>query len=63
MGMGGTNRKLMEWAERENMGEGLEEEEAEEVVTGLMRKWAWLNGVRALWPLMGGLVGLGAVLP
>ncbi|PYI03696.1 DUF1772-domain-containing protein [Aspergillus sclerotiicarbonarius CBS 121057] len=58
--MKGTNDRLMGWAEK-GVGKGVEE--GEEEVVGLLKKWAWLNGIRALWPLVGGVLGLVAVLP
>ncbi|RAK95500.1 DUF1772 domain-containing protein [Aspergillus ibericus CBS 121593] len=59
--MKGTNDRLKGWAGR-GVVEGKNGGEEEEVV-GLLRRWAVLNGVRALWPLIGGIVGLVAGLP
>lgn len=56
--MMGTNRKLIEIAEsavqREKVGRG--------EVAGLLARWAWMNAVRGLLALGGGLAGLWAVM-
>ena len=39
-----------------------QEKASEEEVVGLLRRWAWLNVVRGMLPLVGGLSGVWAVL-
>lgn len=73
--MGATNSLLEAHATREDasMAEGKEgmamsEQEMakrareDEEALGLLTRWAWLNGVKALFPMLGGVVGLYAVV-
>lgn len=73
--MGATNRLLeahatREDASREEGKEGMAMSEQEmakraredEEALGLLSRWAWLNGVKALFPILGGVVGLYAVV-
>ncbi|RAL16071.1 DUF1772 domain-containing protein [Aspergillus homomorphus CBS 101889] len=50
-----TNDRLTQWARHES--EWTADADAE--VEGLLWKWTWLNAARSLFPLLGGLVGLG----
>jgi hypothetical protein len=53
-----TNLRLIEISES-----SVEQEKAgKDEVVGLLRKWAWMNGVRGSLALVGGLVGLWAVM-
>lgn len=56
--MMGTNNRLSAIA-----GSMIEQEKASgEEVVGLLRRWAWMNVVRGLLAIVGGLVGLWAVI-
>ncbi|KAL8797822.1 MAG: hypothetical protein Q9195_000174 [Heterodermia aff. obscurata] len=56
--MMGTNDRLSAIA-----GSGVEQEKVERrEVEGLLKKWTWMNGVRGMMALVGGLAGLGALV-
>ena len=55
--MNPTNRSLIEKA-----GAAVELKGDEEEVQGLLRRWGNLNGIRSLFPLVGGVAGALAVL-
>ncbi|PYH47016.1 DUF1772 domain-containing protein [Aspergillus saccharolyticus JOP 1030-1] len=52
-----TNDRLTQWAQ--HRAEEAWTAEADAEVEGLLWKWTWLNAVRSVFPLLGGLVGLG----
>jgi hypothetical protein len=54
-----TNRRLIDIA---TSGEVEREKTSEEEVVTLLRRWAWMNVVRGLLALGGGLAGLSAVM-
>ena len=55
--MMGTNNRLIAIA-----GSKIEQEKASGEEVGLLRQWAWMNVVRGLLAMVGGLVGLWAVI-
>ena len=58
LGMMKTNNRLNTIAASKNEQEKASEEE----VVGLLRQWAWMNIVRGVLPMVGGLAGVWAVI-
>ncbi len=56
--MWGTNRALIDIAESKT----LQAKTSEGEVVGLLKQWAWMNVVRGVFALVGGLTGLWAVI-